>query len=325
LLFADAHVRDRCAAFSVGPTAYVDVVTAANASGDPTRLDAACGQCTLMLAPHLRFGIDGDHDPRREALCAFVPGTPGFVYTEEDPTGFTDSEPTDVASLRAATRERCGCSVTTTTTTTSTTSTLPGGATLLRQRSEASALIDCDGGLDADADVQDTNDGVSPGPFGGIVTADFSSDFQRSGHAEATHVADVQVAGTRLSGASASGLGMGMVTAEFPSALDCLTANGNSQARFEFSVSGSVTYSLSASATESTGPAFALVLLAGPGGEVYWLDSLGNTEGSASGVLPAGAYVMRGQAGAEARVALLEGNAGTESATFDFALTLGGP
>jgi hypothetical protein len=143
LLFADGHARDRCAAFTESDlTLYVDAVTAAENGGDANAVAAACDQCVLMLAPHLRFGIDGDHDLRREALCALVPGATAFVYTEDDPAAFTGSEPTDFASLAAATRERCGCPTTTTTTATSTTSTSSTSTTT--STSTTSTTLACD-------------------------------------------------------------------------------------------------------------------------------------------------------------------------------------
>lgn len=115
LTFADAHAADRCADFSEADLeAYVDAARDAAAGGDPEAAEAACGQCVQLVAPHLRFGVEGDHDPNREAFCALVaepPLQPAFLYTGEDPV-FTGSEPTDLASLQAAARARC-CTVVT--------------------------------------------------------------------------------------------------------------------------------------------------------------------------------------------------------------------
>jgi hypothetical protein len=110
LLFADAHVAERCNELTGADIeAYRESVADA-VENAPDRLEAACGQCTLMAMPHLRFGVPGNHDDeRREALCHFVSAGAGFVYTEEDPNGFTGEEATDVASLRRAAEAWCGC------------------------------------------------------------------------------------------------------------------------------------------------------------------------------------------------------------------------
>lgn len=109
LTFADAHATDRCLALTTadleGYRAAVDV-----AGTDEARRAAACGQCELMVAPHLRFGVAGNHDVRREALCEFLaPGVASFVFTDEDPASFTGTEPTDRAALERAARTWCGC------------------------------------------------------------------------------------------------------------------------------------------------------------------------------------------------------------------------
>jgi hypothetical protein len=109
LTFADAHAADRCAELDEADLlAYVDAAQQA-AGGDPELAEAACGQCVQMVAPQLRFGVEGSHDANREAFCALVaeaPLAPAFLYTgEEGP--FTGTEPDDLASLRSAARARC--------------------------------------------------------------------------------------------------------------------------------------------------------------------------------------------------------------------------
>jgi hypothetical protein len=112
LTFADAHAADRCRDFSeVQLETYRDgVQLAKDAGAGPDVIEARCGQCAQLVTPHLRFGMPGDHDPRREAFCAFA-GPPGaaFVYTEEDPDSFTGNEPTDLPSLLVGARTWCGC------------------------------------------------------------------------------------------------------------------------------------------------------------------------------------------------------------------------
>lgn len=90
---------------------YVDAVQAARDDGaDDETLEARCGQCVQMIAPHLRHGKLGDHDTRREAFCELVaPGETSFIYTDEDPTTFTGSEPIDHETLQDAARTLCGC------------------------------------------------------------------------------------------------------------------------------------------------------------------------------------------------------------------------
>jgi hypothetical protein len=109
LTFADAHAADRCLELTHADLDdYRDAVAEAGQSGDPEREIAALGQCVQMVAPHLRFGVEGDHDARREAFCALAaPGGAEFVYTGEDPDDFTGVEPTDLPSLRAAATEFC--------------------------------------------------------------------------------------------------------------------------------------------------------------------------------------------------------------------------
>jgi hypothetical protein len=110
LTFADAHAADRCGEMDEFDLLQYRALAAEAVGGDVLVEEARCGQCELMVAPHLRFGQPGNHDARREALCALV-GVPNptFVYTEEDPSSFTGGEPTDLASIRAATRAWCGC------------------------------------------------------------------------------------------------------------------------------------------------------------------------------------------------------------------------
>jgi len=109
LTFADAHAADRCQELQAADLqAYVDAAQQA-AGGDPELAEAACGQCVQMIAPHLRFGVEGSHDANREAFCALVaeaPFAPAFLYTGEAGP-FTGAEPGDLASLRSAARARC--------------------------------------------------------------------------------------------------------------------------------------------------------------------------------------------------------------------------
>jgi len=127
LTFLDAHAAERCAELDATELQAQRIsVEQAQEGGDPVVIATRCEQCARLTAPHLRFGVEGDHDARREALCAFVAPDPvQFVYTGEDPATFTGSEPTDQASAESAARVTCGCDTTTTTTTT----TLPQSAT----------------------------------------------------------------------------------------------------------------------------------------------------------------------------------------------------
>jgi hypothetical protein len=110
LTFADAHAADRCGELVEPDLVEYRALAEAAVGGDPAVEEARCGQCVQMVAPHLRFGQPGEHDPRREAFCAFVgPPDAAFVFTEEDPVDFTGAEPTDLGSIRAATRAWCGC------------------------------------------------------------------------------------------------------------------------------------------------------------------------------------------------------------------------
>jgi hypothetical protein len=91
LFFADANAAQRCVDFS--PTDLEDYVTAAKQAIDGGELeetiDARCGQCEQLIAPHLRHGKNGDHDARREAFCALVAAERRlFIYTEENPAKF---------------------------------------------------------------------------------------------------------------------------------------------------------------------------------------------------------------------------------------------
>jgi hypothetical protein len=69
-------------------------VDIAKAGGNATVIDARCGQCVQRVAPHLRRGPVGNHDPNREAFCA-LSGVAGaaFVYTDEDPETILRSQP----------------------------------------------------------------------------------------------------------------------------------------------------------------------------------------------------------------------------------------
>jgi hypothetical protein len=129
LTFLDAHAADRCLEMEESQLVEYRSLAEAAVGGDADVEAAACGQCEQMAFAHLRFGQPGNHDPRREALCAFVVGNAAFVFTEEDPASFTGAEPTDFGSLRSRTREWCGCQTTTTSTTTSITAGGGGGAT----------------------------------------------------------------------------------------------------------------------------------------------------------------------------------------------------
>jgi hypothetical protein len=129
LMFAFANARQRCREFSAGDLeAYRFAVQfAKDTNQSASVIDARCGQCIQMLEPHLRHGIDGNHDARREALCALLEPGSAFVYTDENPSDFTGTEPVGFTALAAATREYCGCedpSPPTTTTAPSVTSTI---------------------------------------------------------------------------------------------------------------------------------------------------------------------------------------------------------
>jgi hypothetical protein len=121
LTFADAHAADRCSELGAGDLeAYRDAVREAGVGEREARI----AQCVQMVTPHLRFGVEGAYDLRREAFCAFVaPDTASFVYTNEDPASFTGREPTDLPSVEAAVAEWCTASASTTTTTSTTSST----------------------------------------------------------------------------------------------------------------------------------------------------------------------------------------------------------
>jgi hypothetical protein len=111
LTFADAHVADRCTHLTEEDlAAHRDAALAVRDAPDAELAAARCEQCARMVAPHLRFGVPGDHDVRREAFCAAAaPGTDAFVYTQENPASFTGDEPTDLESvLAAAARWCCG-------------------------------------------------------------------------------------------------------------------------------------------------------------------------------------------------------------------------
>jgi cysteine-rich repeat protein len=111
LAFADAHAADRCRTFTVADlNVYRSQVELAQTEGDPEVLEARCSQCAQLVAPHLRFGVEGNHDPQREAFCAFVAlGTPAFVYTDDDPATFPGADDSLEAS-RTAAQTWCGCS-----------------------------------------------------------------------------------------------------------------------------------------------------------------------------------------------------------------------
>jgi plastocyanin len=127
LTFLDAHAAERCTEIDATElSAQRGSVQRAQDGGDSVVIATRCEECARITAPHLRFGVEGDHDDRREALCAFVAPAPvDFVYTGEDPATFTGNEPTDQGSIESAARVVCGCDTTTTTTTT----TLPQSAT----------------------------------------------------------------------------------------------------------------------------------------------------------------------------------------------------
>ncbi len=130
LMFGAANTAQRCEDFDAADLEeYRFAVQFAQDTSQPADVvDARCQQCVQMLAPHLRHGVEGAHDERREAFCGLVTPGAALVYTGEDPADFTGSEPLDFGSLEAATREHCGCDgPPTTTTTTTTTTTVDGG------------------------------------------------------------------------------------------------------------------------------------------------------------------------------------------------------
>ncbi|MBK7471351.1 MAG: hypothetical protein IPI73_12710 [Betaproteobacteria bacterium] len=111
LTFADANAADRCGELATSDLEKLrDAVSDGRAAGLPSdQLAARCGRCVQLLAPHLRFGVSGTHDPRREAYCALaVPGSTEFVYNGET-MPFTGQEPDDFASLQATARDVCRC------------------------------------------------------------------------------------------------------------------------------------------------------------------------------------------------------------------------
>jgi len=112
LTFADAHAADRCTRLvEADLNAYRDAVGALVANNPtPELLDARCGQCVQMIAPHFRFGRPGNHDPRRDAFCAYIDPASAFVFSGEDPNLFSGSEPTDHASRLDGVKAWCGCS-----------------------------------------------------------------------------------------------------------------------------------------------------------------------------------------------------------------------
>lgn len=111
LTFLDAHAADRCSELTPADLeGYVEDATQASQGSEPPEVaEARCGQCARMIAPHLRFGTEASHDPRREALCTYVNPGAAFLYTDDAPASFTGDEPTDLASLLEAAYERCGC------------------------------------------------------------------------------------------------------------------------------------------------------------------------------------------------------------------------
>lgn len=110
LTFADAHAADRCRTFGEADlNVYRSEVEVAQEGGEPQVLEARCSQCAQLVAPHLRFGVSGNHDLQREAFCAFVAPGAAFAYTDEDPATFTGSEDPSFAATLNATRLWCGC------------------------------------------------------------------------------------------------------------------------------------------------------------------------------------------------------------------------
>jgi hypothetical protein len=86
--FLDAHAAERCAELDATELTAQrgSPCSSAQEGGDPVVIATRCEECARITAPHLRFGVEGDHDARREALCAFVAPDPvAFVYTGEDP------------------------------------------------------------------------------------------------------------------------------------------------------------------------------------------------------------------------------------------------
>jgi hypothetical protein len=112
LTFADANAGDRCTELGTADLdALRDAVSDARPRGQPQEeIDARCGRCAQIVAPHLRFGANsGNFDAAREAYCALaVPNASAFVYTGE-PGPFTGQEPRDFASLMEAARTACHC------------------------------------------------------------------------------------------------------------------------------------------------------------------------------------------------------------------------
>jgi hypothetical protein len=151
LFYADANAAQRCRDFTVSRLEeYVDAVDSALEDGpDSGVIDARCGQCVQMIAPHLRHGKPGNYDTRREAFCALVaPSAASYIYTDENPASFTGTEPLTYAALEEAALVRCHCeegpTTTTTTVTSTTTTTIP------------SVIFDCppSGGAGASAMAQ---------------------------------------------------------------------------------------------------------------------------------------------------------------------------
>jgi hypothetical protein len=112
LFLADANAAQRCRDFGAADLdGYVAAVAQArNAGADSLVVDARCGQCVQLVAPHLRHGVAGNYDTGREAFCGLVASDgAAFLYTEEDPGSFTGPEPLTFAALEEAARTVCGC------------------------------------------------------------------------------------------------------------------------------------------------------------------------------------------------------------------------
>jgi Subtilase family len=207
----------------------------------------------------------------------------------------------------------------------------------------AAATVTISGGAEAIADIRCSNlntvdtdppPGEGSGPSGSI-TKSFDGP-NSSGRGSATFNHTYSQTGSGVPAAiSGAGEARGTVSSPegFTNCFDAfaripdLEAGGGSRVSYTFVVTGGpITYLVSGGATETEGPAFGLIALTGPSGYIYWKDSLGGSEGSPSGILEPGAYIIRGQAGASERIVLLDGqDSDSESATFNFTLSLGSP
>jgi hypothetical protein len=337
LVFADAHAADRCGELSEIDLLAYRALSEEAVGGDPALEEARCGQCEQMVAPHLRFGLPVAHDERREAFCAFAgPSDATFVYTEEDPADFTGFEPTDLTSLRNATRQWCGCEVTTTTTTSTTTTTLPAFVRVVEcsfsARASSDVAIPDFATGDSCFDVADSAQGSAPLPSPGVAdsatcTIEVSAGGNTaSGSGRGTF--DVSLSGAQAVPGTAffdaSGLTVSVTgnatTGGGGSAIRQASGTGGGSVRCVFEVSGTVAFDASAVGSTPAGsfsnldvefrrlsPLVTLGFFRHEAGE-----GIGNFP--VSGTLTAGFYEVDVDGGAEANLVRL--SSATTTASF---------